>query len=109
MNLQEWKEGKTKVVVTPGGLEVTIRQAGMFAVLKSGPAPGLEEVSPETQLALTEKYLRAGIVHPKIGDGPDELPLEMLTMEDVNYLMEQILAFLKQGEAPLVESASTTG
>jgi len=108
MELQEWLEGKTKTVTTPSGLTVTVRQAGMFAVLKSGPAPGLEVVSEAAKYELSERYLRAGVLSPKIGDGPGELPLEMLSVEDVNFIMDAILSFVKQGEAPLAESASPT-
>lgn len=107
MNLQEWKEATRKKVALKSGLVITVRRMSPFAINERGGLPGIENIPGAKQSDMTSDILRAAIIDPKVGTGPDELDLLDLDSEDMNTIMEALIGKQEGGDRGGIPLAPT--
>lgn len=91
MNVSEWKQATRKTVTLKSGLDVVVRRLSPFAINEKGGIPGVDNIPQSAQTDMTAQILRAAIISPKIGDGPDEIDLLDFNTEDTTTLIDAIV------------------
>ena len=107
MNVQEWKAATRKTVELKSGLIVTVRRMSPFAINEKGGLPGIENIPPGSEWDLTAQILRAAIIDPPVGHGPDQIDLLDLDSEDTGALMNAVIGKTEGGERGGIPLAHT--
>ena len=97
MNTTEWKDRTRKSFTLKSGLDVTVRRLSPFALSEAGGMPGLETIPSGQQSEITKSILKQGLLSPKIGEGPEDVSLYDLSVEDVNEIVEAIVGTIPGG------------